>query len=101
MRSLCTANKSQVNVDQEMSLGPALYLWTHRLTNIDVVSVVTTTPSIKYNNNLSTIPSPYGGYAGWSAGGMEGSPAAPPTKFTSNSAYHQEPPSSGFFGRGL
>ncbi|CAM9768394.1 unnamed protein product, partial [Ascophyllum nodosum] len=30
---------------------------------------------------------------------MEGSPAAPPTKFTSNSAYHQEPPSSGFFGR--
>lgn len=32
-----------VNVDQGMSLGPALYLWTHRLTSIDVVSIVTTT----------------------------------------------------------
>lgn len=26
-----------------MSFGPALYLWTHRLTSADVVSVVTTT----------------------------------------------------------
>ena len=32
-----------VNVAQGMSIGPALYLWTHRLTNADVVSVVTTT----------------------------------------------------------
>lgn len=31
-----------VNVAQGMSIGPALYLWTHRLTNADVVSVVTT-----------------------------------------------------------
>ncbi|CAM9768326.1 unnamed protein product, partial [Ascophyllum nodosum] len=30
------SQEKQVNVDQEMSLGPALYLWTHRLTNIDV-----------------------------------------------------------------
>lgn len=31
-----------VNVAQGMSLGPALYLWTHRVTNADVVSVITT-----------------------------------------------------------
>lgn len=32
-----------VNVAEGMSLGPPLYMWSHRLTNTDVVSVVTTT----------------------------------------------------------
>lgn len=82
-----------VNVDQGMSLGPAIYLWTHRLTNIDVVSIVTTTTT---PTTLKGIPATMAvldtitnNNIGW---GMDG-------KVSRVDRQQAHPPTSGSFGQ--
>ena len=69
-----------VNVASGMSIGPALYLWTHRLTNTDVVSVVTTTRPMTSTAKTATASS-----RGFGMGGGGG--------------VHRGPPFDGSFGR--
>lgn len=80
-----------VNVAQGMSLGPAMYLWTHRLTNTDVVSVVTTTrPFISNSSKAATL-------ANIGAGSGGGLPVSSVAK-DSSCDFHGGPPFSGSFG---
>ncbi|CAM9488020.1 unnamed protein product [Ectocarpus sp. 4 AP-2014] len=79
-----------VNVAQGMSIGPALYLWTHRLTCADVVSVVTTTrPSTSASTTTTTHKTKYIAGGGLPVGSVDGG----------RGVLRRGPPFDGSFGR--
>ncbi|CAM9640707.1 unnamed protein product, partial [Ectocarpus sp. 12 AP-2014] len=79
-----------VNVAKGMSIGPALYLWTHRLTCADVVSVVTTThPSASASTTTTTHKTKYIAGGGLPVGSVVGG----------RGVLRRGPPFDGSFGR--
>lgn len=77
-----------VNFAQGMSMGPALYLWTHRLTNTDVFSVVTTTlPCLSTSTTTTTTIT--------AGGGMQVASVAR----RDSGSRHRGPPFEGSIGR--
>lgn len=78
-----------VNVAQGMSIGPALYLWTHRLTCADVVSVVTTTRPSASASTTTTHKTKYIAGGGLPVGSVDGG----------RDVLRRGPPFDGSFGR--
>lgn len=78
-----------VNVAQGMSIGPALYLWTHRLTCADVVSVVTTTRPSTSASTTTTHKTKYTAGGGLPVGSVDGG----------RGVFRRGPPFDGSFGR--
>ncbi|CAM9626482.1 unnamed protein product [Ectocarpus sp. 6 AP-2014] len=78
-----------VNVAQGMSIGPALYLWTHRLTGADVVSVVTTTRPSTSASTTTTHKTKYIAGGGLPVGSVDGG----------RGVLRRGPPFDGSFGR--